>query len=172
MAGGVPFGIIASAVIDGLSSTPGTVGLIGSFHGPGIGLPPASGLVTGVWYWRDEKTPPNTSLTAAQPIAAQVVAPPGTAAIRNCSPWPAAVTPGGNAKPAKPVEGRAAQPRTHRETYFGRWIRTPVYDRRELAAGMQFQGPAIIEQVDTTTVIEPDMVARVDAYQNILVEMA
>ena len=37
---------------------------------------------------------------------------------------------------------------------------------------MQFQGPAIIEQVDTTTVIEPDMVARVDAYQNILVEMA
>lgn len=75
-------------------------------------------------------------------------------------------------KPAKPVEGRAAQPRTHRETYFGRWIRTPVYDRRELAAGMQFQGPAIIEQVDTTTVIEPDMVARVDAYQNILVEMA
>ena len=74
--------------------------------------------------------------------------------------------------PSTPVAGRAAQPRIHRETYFGRWIRTPVYDRRELAAGMQFKGPAIIEQVDTTTVIEPDMVARVDAYQNILVEMA
>ena len=37
---------------------------------------------------------------------------------------------------------------------------------------MVFVGPAIIEQADTTSVIEPGMTARVDAFHNILVEMA
>jgi N-methylhydantoinase A len=32
-------------------------------------------------------------------------------------------------------------------------------------------GPAIVEQPDTTIVIEPDMNGRVDAYGNILVEL-
>ncbi len=34
------------------------------------------------------------------------------------------------------------------------------------------QGPAIVEQADTTTVIEPGMTGRIDAYDNILVELA
>ena len=37
---------------------------------------------------------------------------------------------------------------------------------------MVLTGPAIVEQPDTTTVIEPGMHARVDAYGNLLVEVA
>ena len=37
--------------------------------------------------------------------------------------------------------------------------------------GTVLDGPAIIEQADTTTVIEPGMRARVDAFNNILVEI-
>ena len=40
----------------------------------------------------------------------------------------------------------------------------PVYDRETLAPGNRFAGPAIVEQMDTTTVVLPGMTARVDAY--------
>ena len=40
-----------------------------------------------------------------------------------------------------------------------------------VAPGMQFDGPAIVEQNDTTTVVEPGMVTRVDAFGNLLVEV-
>jgi N-methylhydantoinase A len=33
-------------------------------------------------------------------------------------------------------------------------------------------GPCIVEQSDTTTIIEPGMTGRIDAYDNILVEIA
>ncbi len=41
----------------------------------------------------------------------------------------------------------------------------------KLSLGTKFNGPAIIEQGDTTTIIEPDMRAEVDEYGNILVEV-
>jgi len=69
-------------------------------------------------------------------------------------------------------EARQATPRAHREVHFGRWMATPIYDRRDLAPGMHFEGPAIVEQADTTSVIEPGMTARVDAHHNILVELS
>ena len=56
--------------------------------------------------------------------------------------------------------------------HFGRWIDTPIYDRADLLPGMRFEGPAIVEQSDTTSVIEPGMTARVDAHTNILIEVA
>ena len=56
--------------------------------------------------------------------------------------------------------------------YFGGWIDTPIYDRATLGPGSTFSGPAILEQADTTTVIEPGMAARVDPFGNVLVEMA
>lgn len=73
--------------------------------------------------------------------------------------------------PSPQKNAGTAQPRTYRDVYFGRWISTAVYDRRDLAVGMQFKGPAIIEQADTTTVIEPDMSVQIDDDLNILVEM-
>jgi N-methylhydantoinase A len=45
-----------------------------------------------------------------------------------------------------------------------------VYDRDCLAAGNRIRGPAIIEQMDATTLVLPDMEARVDRYLNLLLE--
>ncbi len=63
-------------------------------------------------------------------------------------------------------------PASTRPAYFGGWVETPIHRRDSLRPGMAFDGPAIVEQSDTTTVIEPGMRARVDAYGNLLVEVA
>lgn len=65
-----------------------------------------------------------------------------------------------------------AEPVDYRQVYFGGWSRTPIFQREGLTPGATFKGPAIVEQADTTTVIEPGLTARVDAHGNILVEVA
>ncbi|MBP0441165.1 hydantoinase/oxoprolinase family protein [Tianweitania sediminis] len=70
-----------------------------------------------------------------------------------------------------PKEIPAPEPVATRQVHFGRWHDTAIHDRATLEPGMIVQGPAIIEQADTTTVIEPNMTARVDAYGNLLVEL-
>lgn len=75
-------------------------------------------------------------------------------------------------KLSHPQERPAPEPVARRPVYFGGWRDTAIHDRNMLEAGMIVNGPAIIEQADTTTVIEPDMTARVDAYGNLLVEIA
>jgi N-methylhydantoinase A len=52
----------------------------------------------------------------------------------------------------------------------GRVRRCPVYDRYRLRAGNRLPGPAIVEQVDSTTMIEPGFVATVDAFGNLLLD--
>lgn len=52
----------------------------------------------------------------------------------------------------------------------GGFVACPVYDREKLEAGNRVDGPAIIEQMDTTTVILPGMAARVESYLNLIVE--
>ncbi len=57
-----------------------------------------------------------------------------------------------------------------RPSYFkGQWVDTPNYDRSKLAAGEKVQGPAIIRQYDTTTVLLPDHYAEVDPHGNLLI---
>ncbi len=78
------------------------------------------------------------------------------------------------APPAAPAATAASgppAPAAHRRVHFGTWHRTPIYRRSDLAAGVALHGPAIIEQADTTTVIEPDMVLRVDRHDNLIVEL-
>ncbi len=48
----------------------------------------------------------------------------------------------------------------------------PVYDRTKLEAGNRIPGPAVVEQMDATTVVLPGMMARVDAYANLILEAA
>ena len=72
----------------------------------------------------------------------------------------------------KPAERPAPSPSATRPVYFGGWHDTPIYRRDMLLPGMVLSGPAIVEQPDTTTVIEPGMRARVDAYGNLLVEVS
>ena len=45
---------------------------------------------------------------------------------------------------------------------------TPLYERAKLRSGHQWQGPAIIFQYDTTTVIPPNWQATVDPYGNLI----
>jgi N-methylhydantoinase A len=60
-----------------------------------------------------------------------------------------------------------------RPVYFdqmGGLADTPCYVRQRLGPGTRFDGPAIIDQDDATTVIYPNFRARVDAVGNLIVE--
>jgi N-methylhydantoinase A len=71
------------------------------------------------------------------------------------------------------AQASSATPRPigRRPVHFARWYDTPVYHRDDLLPGMAFEGPAIIEQKDTTTVVEPDMTLVVDPHSNLLVKV-
>jgi N-methylhydantoinase A len=57
-----------------------------------------------------------------------------------------------------------------RKAYFnGAWQDTPHYDRARLGVGARVDGPAIIRQYDTTTVLLPGHYAEIDAHGNILI---
>jgi N-methylhydantoinase A len=53
----------------------------------------------------------------------------------------------------------------------GGFVTCPVYDRDHLRAGNRIAGPAIVEQMDATTVVLPGMVARVEPYLNLVMEI-
>jgi len=46
---------------------------------------------------------------------------------------------------------------------------TPIYQRDLLPLGAQFDGPAIVEQPDTTTVVYPGQTLRVDRTGNLII---
>jgi N-methylhydantoinase A len=99
--------------------------------------------------------------------------------------------------PAEPVEwvnvrltalGRIAKPglrdwapdgcgqtarKPSRPVYFAEHKGTvdcPVYDRYQLAAGSVIEGPAIVEELDSTTVIHPGYRAQVDRFGNLILQ--
>jgi N-methylhydantoinase A len=62
-------------------------------------------------------------------------------------------------------------PSRSRDVWFeSGWRKTPVYQREAMPA--EFEGPAIVEQLDCTTVLEPGNVARPDALGNLVVEVS
>ena len=84
-------------------------------------------------------------------------------------------------RPAITLQERAAQGgaaadalKGQRPAYFaerGGFVETPVYDRYRLTAGMSFEGPAIVEERDSTAVIGPDATVTVDRFTNLLVTL-
>ena len=60
-----------------------------------------------------------------------------------------------------------ATPIGTRPAYFGSFVPTAIYERAQLPLGAQLAGPAIVEQLDTTTVIPPGVTALVDASGNL-----
>jgi N-methylhydantoinase A len=52
------------------------------------------------------------------------------------------------------------------------WRETPIYRREGLPRGAEFTGPAIVEQLDATTVIEPGNSVTVDAWGNLIITLA
>lgn len=45
--------------------------------------------------------------------------------------------------------------------------RTPVFHRDSLPAGLQFVGPAVIDQLDSTTLVPPGVLVEIDEWRNI-----
>ena len=56
-----------------------------------------------------------------------------------------------------------------RPVWFGQFYETPVYKREHLPADAALSGPAIIEQMDTTTIVEPGCVVTSDKDGNLIV---
>ena len=60
-----------------------------------------------------------------------------------------------------------------RRVWFGEgWIDTPILSRRYFSPGTAMDGPAIIEQLDTTVVIEPGDHVVADALGNLMINVA
>lgn len=59
-----------------------------------------------------------------------------------------------------------------RPVYFDNaFIDTPVYERGKIPVGETIYGPAIVEQRDSVTVLEPDSKLQVDRYHNLVMEV-
>ena len=69
-----------------------------------------------------------------------------------------------------PTRTGALAPVVYRQVFFGAdpgFVDCPIYDRAGLVPDDRIAGPAIVEQMDTTTVIPPGFAARVDAALNL-----
>lgn len=65
----------------------------------------------------------------------------------------------------------AAALKGQRQVHFGdNWHDTAIYHRLALPVGAEIHGPAILEQPDTTVLVDPGLVARVDAFGNTIIE--
>jgi N-methylhydantoinase A len=59
-----------------------------------------------------------------------------------------------------------------RQVWFdGGWHMTLIYERDAIPIGASLSGPAILNQLDTTVVIEPNQAVRVDECGNVLIEL-
>ena len=79
---------------------------------------------------------------------------------------PAATLPNGDGNPA------AAKMRDHSLWMDGKEQAAVIYDRAKLRQGDVIPGPAIVVEMDSTTLIESGCVARVDHVGNILINLA
>lgn len=52
--------------------------------------------------------------------------------------------------------------------HFGRWHDAAIHDRLTLPVGAEIRGPAVLEQPDTTILVDPGLVARVDRFGNVI----
>jgi N-methylhydantoinase A len=65
----------------------------------------------------------------------------------------------------------SAAPRAHRQVYFAEgdgFVSCPIFDRYQLAPATAVEGPAIVEEFDTTTVVHPGYTATVDQFGNLI----
>lgn len=69
--------------------------------------------------------------------------------------------------------GKHPTPSGERLVWFGgSEHRTPIFDRATLAPGQSFAGPAIVDQLDATTVVHPGDTVSVDAALNLIIEVS
>jgi N-methylhydantoinase A len=61
-----------------------------------------------------------------------------------------------------------------RRVYFGEregWLDAPVYRRNRLAVGTKLRGPAILEEMSSTTIVHPDQHIKVDDTGNLIIAL-
>jgi len=61
-----------------------------------------------------------------------------------------------------------------RQVHFGEaggWVESTIYDRDRLYAGAEFSGPAIVQELDSTTIVPPGARVRVDDYRNMIIDV-
>lgn len=59
-----------------------------------------------------------------------------------------------------------------RQVYFDKgWFETAIYNRSALAVGEPVEGPAIIQEMSSTTIVEPGQRVRVDATGTMIIEV-
>ena len=71
--------------------------------------------------------------------------------------------------------GGAAAVKGTRKVYFpeaGDFVETKVYDRASLPAGVRFDGPAIVEEAESTLVVGPNATMHADENGNLIVDLA
>jgi N-methylhydantoinase A len=56
--------------------------------------------------------------------------------------------------------------------FTAEWVETPVLDRQLLLPGDRLQGPAIVHEYSSTSVISPGSSAQVDPYLNLVIEVS
>jgi N-methylhydantoinase A len=64
------------------------------------------------------------------------------------------------------------KPASRRQVYFeetGGFAHCPIYDRAGLGSGARLAGPAVVEQMDSTTAVHPGQVLVVDGWGNLLI---
>jgi N-methylhydantoinase A len=72
--------------------------------------------------------------------------------------------------PPATAGARSAQTAT-RSVWFaeaGGFVECPIFDRYRLTAGTVLDGPAVVEEIDSTTAVHPGYSARVDRYGNLI----
>ena len=70
--------------------------------------------------------------------------------------------------------GGVAAAKGTRKVYFpeaGDFVDTKVYDRASLPAGVKFEGPAIVEEAESTLVVGPNATMHADANGNLIVDL-
>jgi N-methylhydantoinase A len=70
------------------------------------------------------------------------------------------------------VEDTSVEPVTERQVYFGKtrgWNKVPVFRRAQFPAGAVLLGPAIVEEMSSTTLLHPSQRMRVDSTGNLII---
>lgn len=77
--------------------------------------------------------------------------------------------------PKHELEGTLADAlKEYRDVYFeeaGGFVKTAIYTRNKVPVDSVIEGPAIVEQLDSTVVIPPEFYAKVDTYKNFIISL-
>jgi N-methylhydantoinase A len=74
-------------------------------------------------------------------------------------------------RPQLTVPARSGSLEAARQGRRPAYCDTPTYQRVLLSLGAQFDGPAVVEQPDTTPVVSPGFICRVDEAGNLLLTL-